>query len=282
MSGSAPSPIAEIYEALGAAQASWRVEVGRPAGPGWIAGDDLRHASSGPLHELLERIGARAQTTNRRTIAASFALRYGWASAMVIAPYLKFACVPDVSLDNVSLKFRESTFLGGTAVHEPRGVLLVGSAAALHPAVTAVADRHALLRALRKALVNQAAPVVEALYEWSGFAPRGTWGMLTSSWAAQITALSGDDQCAALPVMRALFEGDDVVAVMQPGLHTVTHDAVTRVFQRRASCCRYYLLPQGDLCASCPLVPHDERLVRNRAWMKTQLERRGDKKDGHA
>jgi len=58
---------------------------------------------------------------------------------------------------------------------------------------------------------------------------------------------------------------------MQPRMHPVTCGEVTHLYQRRASCCRYYLLPQGDLCASCPLVSHDERVARNLQWMQSRL-----------
>ena len=277
-----PSPIVEIYDALRSRNASWSVDVGRPSGPGWIAGADLQRASTGPLHELLLRIGERAQTADRRTIAASFALRFGWASAMAIAPYLTHGCVPDISLDNISLKFRESTFFERTAIHEPRGVMVGSDPGANHSTIAAVGDRRALMRALRSALTAQAIPVVEALHEWSGFARRGTWGMLTSSWAAQFTSLCENptDQRDIAPTVHAFFSGDDLVAAMQPTVHAVTYLHVTHLYQRRASCCRYYLLPQGELCASCPLVSHDERLVRNQAWMKTQLERQGQR-PGH-
>lgn len=61
-----------------------------------------------------------------------------------------------------------------------------------HPMITTVADRHQLLRSLRRALTMQAIPVVEALRGWSGFARRGTWGMLTSSGAAHFTSLVGE------------------------------------------------------------------------------------------
>jgi hypothetical protein len=202
---------------------------------------------------------------------------------MAIAPYLKYGCVPDISLDNISLKFRESTFFERTALHEPRGVMLADDPAAAHAAITVVRDARALLRALRTALSEQAAPVVEALYGWSGFARRGTWGMLTSSWATHFTSLAGGDrdQRNVLPLIHGFFAGDDVVAAMQPRLHAVTHRGVTHLYQRRASCCRWYLLPQGELCASCPLVSHDERVARNVAWMQTQFERQGAKA-GHA
>jgi hypothetical protein len=113
------------------------------------------------------------------------------------------------------------------------------------------------------------------LYDWSGFAPRGTWGMLTSSWAAHFTALGDnrDDQRSMLPTIESFFAGHDLAAEMQPRLHPVTYRDITHVYQRRASCCRYYLLPQGDLCASCPLVSHEDRLARNIDWMQRQLER---------
>ena len=282
MSTDAQSPIVDIYAALRAFNASWSVEVGRPNGRGWIAGVDLRTASAGPLNDLLHRIGARAGTTDRRTIAASFALRYGWSSAMAIAPFLKFSCVPDVSLENISLKFHETGFFERTAILEPRGVMIAGDPRADHPAVRVVSDPYQLLRSLRSALASQAHPVVEALHDWSGFARRGTWGMLTSSWAAHMTNLIGDgrDQRPALPVLQAFFDGDDLVAKMQPTLHALTYRSVTHLYQRRASCCRIYLLPQMELCASCPLVSQDERIARNLEWMKTQLEyqghRRGD------
>mgnify|MGYP001555709626 CR=1 FL=1 len=100
---------------------------------------------------------------------------------MAIAPYLKHGSVPALSLDNVSLKFSESTFFERTAIHDPRGILVAGAPGAQHPSMAVVADRSALLQSLRSALKAQALPVVETLHAWAGFAPKGTWGMLTSS-----------------------------------------------------------------------------------------------------
>jgi ferric iron reductase protein FhuF len=264
------TPVAEIYHALRPIAGSWRVEIGRPHGPGWIAGVDLAHASDGPFHDLLRRIGERSGApSDRRTIAALFSLRLGWASAMAIAPWLRFRCVPDVSLGNVSFRFRESTFLEQTAVHEPRGVVVTGDPRTAHPSMSGVADESALLAALRAALVAQSAPVVETLHAWSGFSYRGIWGQLTSSWASHVTGLSDrpHDQRGLLPLLDALFAGDDLVAAMRPRMHVVEEGGAFHLFQRRASCCRYYLVPEGTLCASCPLVSDEERLMRNRAFM---------------
>jgi FhuF 2Fe-2S C-terminal domain len=179
------------------------------------------------------------------------------------------------------LKFKESTFFERTALHEPRGVVIHGSDGFDHSSVTTVPDRGVLLRTLRQALTGQAAPVVDALFAWSGFARRGTWGMLTSSWAAHFTALAapGSDQRSVLPILDEFFEGSDLAADMRPRLHAVRYRECTHVYQRRASCCRFYLVPEGELCASCPLVSQEERVARNLAWMKQQIdspmERRG-------
>lgn len=269
------TPITGVYDALRTLNPSWHVEMGRPSGPGWIAGSDLCLATHGPFHELLSRIGERAKTTDRRTIAAVFALRFGWASAMAIAPYLKFACVPDIGLDNVSFKFRASTLFERTAIHEPRGTVVRGDPREDHASMSIVGTEHALLRALRDALVRQSTPVVDALFEWSGFARRGTWGMVTSSWASQFTVLCNDrrDHRPIEPVLDEFFAGYDIVGAMRPLMHAVEWHGAVHLYQRRASCCRYYLVPEGDLCASCPLVSHEERLVRNREWMQTLLER---------
>lgn len=278
MNGRNPSPIVGIYEALRPLDASWRVELGRPVGPGWIEGADLRDASSGPFNELLLRIGVRANTADRRTIAASFAVRYGWASAMAIAPYLRHGCVPDIALENVAFKFKESTFLECTAIHEARGFMIEAASGAGHPTIDAVDSQHALLRSLRAALMDQAWPVVEALHAWAGFSRRGTWGMLTSSWVAHFTGFfDGKDQRELLPLIEQFFEGDDIVALMQPRLHAVTYRDVTHLYQRRASCCRWYLLPQGELCTSCPLVSQEDRLERNLAWMERQIDRQTER-----
>lgn len=269
------SPVAEVYAALAAADERWRVVIGRPSERGWLAGRDFRDATRGRFNDLLRVIGERLRTGDRRTIAASFALRFGWASAMAIAPYLRHRCVPDISLDNVSLRFSDASFFERSAIAEPRGTVVAGDPRAEHPSMSVVATDHLLLRTLRDGLVAQSAPVVDALFEWAGFSPRGTWGMLTSSWASHFTALwvNGNDQRGVGPVLDAFFAGSDVVAEMRPAMHAVGYAGAIHLYQRRASCCRYYLVPAGNLCASCPLVSQDERLERNRDWMRAQLER---------
>jgi hypothetical protein len=288
------SEIAAMYRAVAERDPALRVDVGAPSGPGWIRGVELTDARGGAFHDLLLRIGARMQSGDKRTIAASFLLRFGWVSGLAIAPYVLFECVPDVRLDNVSFRFKESTFFERATLHEPRGLFLPrgdrdGGGLRSEPATSNARD--ALLRRLRETLHAQSEPVVRALHAWSGFAPKGSWGLLTSSWASQFVTACGrlGPQAAAVPVLDALFESRDAAAPdevtrMRPGLHLVSCEQSTHVFQRRSSCCRYYLLPRGHLCASCPLVSHEERLQKNLAWMQDLLdrERRRATAPGHA
>ncbi len=278
MSAPAPSAMERVFAALAAADPGWAVEIGRPEGPGWIAGDDAARC----LHAARSmRCCCGSASAPGPPTAAPSPRRSPSGSAghrrVAIAPYLRLRCVPDIALGNMSFKFTPSTFFERSAIHRPRGVVVAGDPRATDPTVTTVASDADLLRVLRDALAAQGAPVVTALHRWSGFAERGTWGMLTSSWVSHVTGLcdTPDDQRPLLPVLDRFFAGTDVVAAMRPRMHAVTCGSTTHLFQRRASCCRWYLLPQGELCASCPLVSQEQRVQRNEAWMQAQRTRQG-------
>jgi ferric iron reductase protein FhuF len=269
-----PFTVESVFAELQAHDPKWRVDIGRPEDDaGWILGTDMLRADQGPFHSLLERIGTRFKTKDRMTVAASFALRFGWVASVAIVPCLTRRCVPHVALSNISVKFRENTLFERIAIHEPRGTIAGGPASS--PLIHCVPDTHTLLRVLRAELVDQAQPLVDVLYQWSGFSRKGSWGMITSAWASHFTEVCGrtGSQADVLPSILEFFEGSDEPARMKPKLHPVTLRGVTHLYQRRASCCRYYLLPQGDLCASCPLVSDDERIARNLEFMDSQLKR---------
>ena len=208
-------------------------------------------------------------------MAASFALRFAWSSWVAIFPYVVDRRVPEIGLQNISLKFGENTLHERTALYVPRGAVLSNDDGALHRLVACAPDEPALLRRLRIELVEQTRPMVDALYEWSGFSKKGAWGQITSAWTSHFVNAYDrlGSQANALPVLQAFFEGDDEIARTQPRVSPLSLGDQTHLYQRRASCCRYYLLPQGSLCASCPLVSDEERLVRNREWMRKQLSR---------
>jgi hypothetical protein len=182
-----PSPMIAMYQALWARHPKWYVEIGQPRGPDWIPGTALMTAGEGPFQALLARIGDRLQTADRRTIAASFALRYGWSAGVAIAPYLLYSCVPTITLDNVSFKFNENGSFERGTLHRPEGVMLPEDGMAPHPSIRWLSSPQALLEWLRTSLVQQAQPIVDALY-----AMRGIWGMITSAWGSQCIHIFGE------------------------------------------------------------------------------------------
>jgi hypothetical protein len=191
-----------------------------------------------------------------------------------MAPGILHQCVPTIEPDNVSFKFHENTTFERVALHHPEGVMLRNTGVLPHPSMRWLSSPSALLAWLRASLVRQAEVVVAALYAWSQFSMRGIWGMITSAWSSLCIHIFGEigDQTSALPWLREFFHGDDVTAQMQPRLYPLTYQHLTRVYQRGASCCRYYLVRRGQYCASCPLIADDERLRRQRAHMKHLLE----------
>jgi len=95
--------------------------------------------------------------------------------------------------------------------------------------------------------------------------------MITSSWGSQFVQIMQPigAQETGLTEAERFFDGHDVVAQMRPHFYPVTRQQCTRIFHRRSACCRYYLIPHGGYCASCPLIPEEESIARNRQWMKT-------------
>jgi ferric iron reductase protein FhuF len=163
------------------------------------------------------------------------------------------------------------------ALHRAQGTLQNSASGAVYdrPGFSMERDtqQDALLKVLRDTLREQAAPVVEALRLWSHFPPRATWGMISSSWGAQCSNVFArvGDQCSGAELARALFGGTDVLAQTQPRFYPVTYNSVTRMYYRSSSCCRYYLLPNKQYCAQCPLLEEDHRLRRNVEWLKKSL-----------
>ena len=101
---------------------------------------------------------------------------YSWSCGIAIAPYVFRQCVPNIALDNVSFKFHENTFFQMAALHRLEGVMLHQDGWAPHPLIHWLSSPKELMDRLRDGLMQQAEPIVEALYNWSHFSIRGPLG----------------------------------------------------------------------------------------------------------
>ncbi len=146
----------------------WAVEAGVPNDTGWIRGVDFTRPTIDPFAALIDRIGERCRTSDRKTIAGWFTLTFGLSSWSAIAPGLLAGVVPDVSLTNVSFRFAPSLeSVERIGIHQMR-------------VVTDAAEDDAIRTALRAQLVTQAEPVAAALHAWSGLSLRAIWGLVAS------------------------------------------------------------------------------------------------------
>lgn len=223
---------------------------------GWMAESDLARIDVGPQARIIEKLGLHGFGGSRRALSASVMLRYGWASGVLIGPWLmRGHVIRDASL---ALRFSPNAVLVEAALRSHRDILTSGDA---HEAD--------LRRQLSHELAIRAAPIVEAHHEWSGFSRKALWSMVTSSWAAQFIHIGerlGDPE-RGLAAANDVLNIDPAIAAASPDLYMVRAEGKRGVCQMRRLCCLWFRSPQRPFCSSCPIIPADDRLARNRAWI---------------
>lgn len=253
-----------LLQGLGDHYLAGQIHLGPTAGEGWMTGRNLADAGCDPLNRLLQTLGERAKTDDRKIIAAAFAARLGWSSVAGILPCLLAGHVPRLPPENTSLKFGAHTLFEATAIHECKWVAS-SSSRATPPSLLPMEYASEVFCHLSEELHRYSRPIVDALHEWSRFSKRGIWGQIYAGWGSVIhsavTVVS--PSAAALPYIQAFFATPMDDAGMAPEFYALTYQDMTRLFHRRSSCCLFYKLPQGSLCASCPLETDDIRVTRN-------------------
>ncbi len=241
--------LARLRDSVAPFAGALRIELDPAERAGWIGQDHLADPDTGPLADLHGRLVAAGFGATRRAAAASLLLRYGWAAGFQIAAWLRHGAV--VHLDRFALNFSPSTLVEGVWAQEAR----------VEWPVDAAAGRAALLASLRAF----SEPLVESQHRWSRFSRHALWSMIVSSWAGQFTAIGGRlGRADAADEARLVFGHDAEITRAIPQLYTVTSGARSRDCQIRAACCLYYKGPARHFCVSCPIIPKDERLMRNR------------------
>jgi hypothetical protein len=260
----------EAIRAVSALQLHFEVIAAADGDPGWIGAQALIAPAEGPLAALLSQFGTLGLAPSQKGASASLLLRIGWASGFVIGAYLAAGIVPNVR--DYALRFSARGMLNGLWVRSMTLTRLASSDNADDLEPDQCLSRDALRRALLGSLLEFTEPILEALHRWSRFSRHALWSMVTSSWAEQFISIArqlGDHRLGAREA-QALFALDARVADAAPELYPVHAGDQDSTCQRRASCCLYYRSPRRDFCASCPIIPADERLERNRGWVARQ------------
>jgi ferric iron reductase protein FhuF len=195
--------------------------------------------AAGLARDLIDQVGAWLGTDQRRVAASMVVLGY---AARVLGPAVavlaRDAILVDLSPDRVTFDFTTD-----------RGFQL----ALTPPAAGWRGPNPALLQRWHTDLIDgHLAPVIDAVRSVVPVAAGLLWGNVASGLTGALIALTRDD---TIPVQQAHTTGQALLdhgPLQTGGDWTLDQHGVR--FTRR-SCCLYYRLPGGGMCADCALQP---------------------------
>lgn len=264
-------PLAQTLERVGELNEYLNVRLGAPSGEGWVPASELAYEDSPHLDPFLERVGAEHETEDRSVMASFFFGYYNWqVAAPAIISYLTESRVPDVSATNLALHVNEAGRVDDLAVLEEKFAALPDDPASKRPGATVVDDGDALRRYFLDRLIEgHLAPLVELLRTRTPLGRRALWAAVADRCASTVIwltrQLGKEDLCPG--EVEALVGEPPLEG--KTGVMYVEHAGRTEMFLRRGSCCFYYKLAR-EHCATCPLLPLEERERRLREHLARQ------------
>ncbi|MFJ5925758.1 (2Fe-2S)-binding protein [Kitasatospora sp. NPDC092948] len=198
-----------------------------------------------------ERLGLELYgAPTRPDVTAGFSLhRYAWPAALALTlPWFLERRVPVLPVDQVSINRSTGELTARPAAFH----CLPDDPAADRPDALVVPGRPALDAALRAALADHLAPVLDAFRPRVRRGPRTLWALVTDDVVDGLWYLSTllDQEPRAVVELTALLPGDASSApfVGAPGFREEDgHRTRTRV-----SCCLFYTVRPAEPCFSCP------------------------------
>lgn len=240
----------DVHRSAALITGALRLELDPADREGWIDQDALRDPDTAPFADLHARFVAAGFACNRRAAAASLLLRYGWAAGFQIAVWLESGMV--LKLERFALKFSQSTLIEAVWARE---------ASVVEP--TSLEEGQ---RLLLESLLDFTEPLIDSQHRWSRFSRHALWSMVVSSWAAQFATIGErlGRRDAAVKDASAVFSLNAEIAEAAPETYAISVGKRSRICQKRSACCLYYKGPAKHYCVSCPIIPREERLERNR------------------
>lgn len=251
-----------------------RLEIDQDKHRDWLDLAALCVPDTGPLALLNTRFINHGFGANRRAVAGSLMLRYGWAAGLQISAY--FAQRRVMQASDWALRFSPMTLVEAIWVKDAKFIGLDGDPLAGSDDWAGAVSEAQLRAAFLQSLLDFTEPLIASQHAWSGFSRHALWSMVVSSWAAQVANVGETlgDSMAAIAEARAVFALDSEIAKAVPELYEITDGVSRKVCQNRAACCIYFKGPRRQFCASCPILPKDERLALNIAFVRSMTEER--------
>lgn len=264
-------PLAEALNRIG--QLEIVADVGMMEGTYFSANrwahDDISH-----LEQALAKQASDYPDMDKRTQASYFINEYAWDVPLsALASYLMTKRVPDVSRDNVALRFvtyqweedgesgeaerLNARYLSGTFA------CLADDVAATHPDAVVVADDTALLNWLRVRIEAHMQPIIERVYRLSNLSKNAQWRLVADACAGQLLNLGkriGQVDQAQAEGLALVKAPASQLNNPQTGYITLTCAGHTDTFRERGGCCRYYTVSaEGNYCGTCVLRTPENR-----------------------
>jgi hypothetical protein len=251
--------------------------------PGWFLATDFLSETSTMFEQGLARQAGRHPTMKQRTRGSYFIGEYAWyVPAAAVATYLAERRVPDMSPENLALRFNTYTwhedgesgeaeridvrFLSG------RFAVLPDDPAADHPDAIILPDENALRDWLRTTLEAHMTPLIERNYAVTRLGRQAQWCLVADATAALFLYAGQGDRNEP----RRQQEGLAFVKVLgspmknpRTGFVTLQYGDHCDTFRARGGCCLYYTVAEdGEKCSTCVLRSPEERDAIILGYMK--------------
>jgi ferric iron reductase protein FhuF len=266
----------ETFRRLNRHAAYLQISVGKPLGDRWLDARSLAAPISSRRDELMQRIATTHSTDDRHVIAMWFWNAYTWPVLMgAVLSYLLERRVPYLAPANIVLHWNDAGMTDRMALRSAHFFALRDDPAAWEQDCTVVADQDAL-RAVLVAQITQhyVPPMLDVLATQSPFGMRALWATVADRCASavlQATDTLGNDTCrqeVASLTKHAPLHGNTGVLV-------VNHNGADTLWLQRGGCCHSYKLPRYGYCATCPLLPIEERMKRLKSQLMQTIAQEG-------
>ena len=219
----------------------------------WVTAADVIAQGAQALPALLDRVARHLDTDDRR-VSASFFLK-AWCTFPVFLGVVAFSTeqrVPDITADNVVLRFGTSGLVDNAALASRGFSLLPTDPAAHHPDARVVADRAELFADLVDSLFTRhLALLVDALRPLVPLSTRYLWATIADTCAGYLAAISRHvGQLEPYYSDAAMLVGR--MPLRPRTALVVSEDADPALVLRRGCCCFAYHLEQYGYCHTCP------------------------------
>lgn len=238
----------------------------------WLTHNEMCQPPQGRYAELLQALMMRSGIASRRFAAASFLLRYGWSSGAMIAAALMNKPIPTYAAEEAELCFAANTLFQAICLQSDSFATAKGDVLSAHEhCLFAFQNKNEAISLVAQRLLSHAKPIVERLHEWSRFSYSALWAMVSSSWVGQIINISKILHLSEEHLnfyLRGFYGEWHPIACSLPHCYHICELGKNHYFHIRAACCLYFKGKERHFCASCPLLNAEERLDRNRHWVR--------------